>query len=97
MVSDLLLWSVGSRAHRFSSCSTLASLVAVHWPSCPMACGILVPQPGIEPASLALEGRFLTTETLEKSLSSYSCLLLIFAVDSCLFTRVSGFISAESI
>ena len=26
-----------------------------------MGCGILVPQPGIEPASLALQGEFLTT------------------------------------
>ena len=29
--------------------------------SCPIACGILVPGPGIEPTSPALEGRFLTT------------------------------------
>ena len=29
--------------------------------SCPKACGILVPQPGIEPTSPALEGRFPTT------------------------------------
>ena len=29
--------------------------------SCPTACGILVPQAGIEPTSPALEGRFLTT------------------------------------
>ena len=28
---------------------------------CPVACGILVPQTGIEPVSPALEGRFLTT------------------------------------
>ena len=32
-----------------------------------MACGILVPQPGIKPASPALEGRFLTTGPPEKS------------------------------
>ena len=31
------------------------------------ACGILVPQPGIEPAPLALEGEVLTTGLLEKS------------------------------
>ena len=42
----LLLWCGGSRA-----CGL----------SCPMACGILVPQPGIEPVSPALEGGFLTT------------------------------------
>ena len=29
--------------------------------SCSVACGILVPQPGIEPVSLVLQGRFLTT------------------------------------
>ena len=35
--------------------------------SCPEACGILIPQPGIEPASPALEGRFLTTGPPGKS------------------------------
>ena len=36
------------------------------WLSCPaVACGILVPPPGIEPESLALEGRFLTWTTTE--------------------------------
>ena len=33
----------------------------------PEARGILVPQPGMEPVSLALQGRFLTTELLGKS------------------------------
>ena len=47
-----------------SSCSVqapehAASVVAAL--SCSEACGILVPWPGIEPASLALKGRFLTT------------------------------------
>ena len=36
--------------------------------SCHEACEILVPQPGIEPVSPALEGRFFTTEPPEKSL-----------------------------
>ena len=36
--------------------------------SCPEACEILVPQPGIEPLSPALEGRFLTTGPPGKSL-----------------------------
>ena len=40
--------------------------------SCPVACGILVPRPGIEPAFLALEGVFLTTGPPGKS---PSCLL----------------------
>ena len=35
--------------------------------SCPMACGILVPQAGIEPASPALGGRFFTTRLSGKS------------------------------
>ena len=37
------------------------SLAVVHRLSCPVACRILVPQPGIELASPALEDRFLTT------------------------------------
>ena len=41
------LWSMGSREHGLSSC--------------PVARGILVPWPGIEPPSLALEGGVLTT------------------------------------
>ena len=39
----------------------LGSVVAAYGLSCPMACGILVPQWGIKPAYPALEGRFLTT------------------------------------
>ena len=35
--------------------------------SCPVACGILVPRPGIEPMSSALEGGFLTTGPPGKS------------------------------
>ena len=34
------------------------------------ACGILAPQPGIEPAPLALEGEVLTTELPGKSLKN---------------------------
>ena len=37
------------------------SVVVVRGLSCPMACGILVPQPGIEPMPPALEGGFLVT------------------------------------
>ena len=40
-----------------------------------MACGILVPRPGIEPASSALEGGFLTTGPPGKSLQ-YRLLML---------------------
>ena len=48
-----------SRASGLSSCGIGLS--------CPMACGILAPQPGIEPTSPTLEGGFLTTGPLEKS------------------------------
>ena len=41
-------------------CHTGFGLVVVHVLSCPMACGILLPRPGIELKSLALEGEFLT-------------------------------------
>ena len=37
------------------------SVVAVLLRSCPEACGILVPQPGIEPALPVLPDEFLTT------------------------------------
>ena len=39
----------------------LGSVVANRELSCPTACGILVPGPGIEPASPALKGRYLTS------------------------------------
>ena len=44
------------------------SLVVVHGLSCPVACGIPVPRPGIEPTSPALEGGLLTTGPPGKSL-----------------------------
>ena len=50
--ASLQLWHAGSRAHRLSGCRGLCF---------PAACGILVPQPGMEPVSPALEGRVLTT------------------------------------
>ena len=45
-----------------------------------MACGILVPQPGIKPASPALEGRFLTTGPPGKSLEGSNFLPFVSAV-----------------
>ena len=48
-------------------CGVHASLVVAHRLSCPAACGILIPQPGIEPMSPALEGRFLTSGPPRKS------------------------------
>ena len=68
---DLLLWLAG-----FSSCDAQAlehegSVVVACKLSCPVACGILVPGPGIEPVSPALEGRFLTTGPPGKSVDLF--------------------------
>ena len=52
--------------HGLSSCGTQASGVAVSG-LCPRACGILVPGPGVEPASHTLQDRFLTTGSPGKS------------------------------
>ena len=38
----------------------LSSVVVAHRLSCPLTHGILVPQPGMEPASPELQGEFLT-------------------------------------
>ena len=43
------------------------SLVVVHRLNCSVVCEILVPQPGIEPSSPALQGGFLITGLLGKS------------------------------
>ena len=45
----------------------LHSPVVAHGHSCPVACGTLVPQPGIKPECPALQGRFLTTRPPGKS------------------------------
>ena len=42
-------------------------VVAAHGLSCPVACGILVPQPGIQPGSPDLEGGFQTAGPPTKS------------------------------
>ena len=50
------------------------SFVVVCGLSCSVACGILVPQPGITPASHALQGRFVIVGPPGKSLDSFhSC------------------------
>ena len=46
----------------------MGSVVVVCGLSCLVACGILVPRPGIEPVSPVLQGRFLTTGPPGKSL-----------------------------
>ena len=47
--------------HGLSACNA--------WLSCSEACEIPVPQPGLEPTSPALQGRFLTTGLPGKSLT----------------------------
>ena len=50
---------------------TVASFVVVGGFSCPTACGVLVPGPGLEPTSPALEGRFPATGLRRKSPGSW--------------------------
>ena len=47
-------WGVWALKH-------VASVVTAHGLSCSLACGILVPEPGFELMSFALQGGFLTT------------------------------------
>lgn len=51
-------------------------LFVTHRLSCSVACGILFPQPGIEPVSLALECRFLITGSPGKSLAHFYLICL---------------------
>ena len=60
-------FGLGLMPCRIFHCSALTlwlwlsdSVVVAHWLSCSKACGILVPWPGMEPESLALQHRFLT-------------------------------------
>ena len=39
----------------------MGSVLVVYGPSCPVACGILVPQPGVKPVSPTLAGGFFAT------------------------------------
>ena len=49
-----------------------SSLVGARVSSCSVACGILVPWPGLEPQTPALQGGFSTTGSPGKSLYSYA-------------------------
>ena len=67
-LKDLLIGCTGSQLqHAISLLQSTDCLVVAHRLSCPVACGILVPQPGIKPMSPALQGRFLTTGPPGKS------------------------------
>ena len=54
--------------------SSTQTLVAARRLSCSTTCGILVPWPGLELVSPALQSEFLTTRPPEKSLLEYSCI-----------------------
>ena len=56
------------------------SLVAVQGLNCPVTCGILVAQPGIEPVAPALEGGFLTTGPPGKSLLSRFLICILYSM-----------------
>ena len=64
--SGLSCWHTGSSCGLLS-CDVQGSVVAACGLSCHTACGILVPQPGIQPTSSALTGGFLSTEPLGES------------------------------
>ena len=67
----VLVASHGSWAHRLDLwCRHVGTVVAASWLSCSSACGILVPQLGIEPMFPALQGGFLTTGPSGKSLGN---------------------------
>ena len=76
-------WASAVAACRLSSGGTQApalvgSVAAVPRLSCSAACGILAPQPGIEPVSPALQDRFFTTGPREKFLLFYFKISLSF-------------------
>ena len=59
--ASLSWWQPGSRARGLCIWRPTSSGVAAHRLSCPAACGISVPWPGIKLMSPALDGGFLTT------------------------------------
>ena len=73
--------------------------------SCPAACGILAPWPGIEPTSPALEGGFLTTAPPRKSWhllifllwTDYSCQKSVLVVFSLICSHSSNIMTNNSL
>ena len=74
LLSSCSVWAYCCRA---LALQCAGSVVMAHGLSCPAACGILVPRPGIEHVSLALAGRFLATGPPGKSL------VLVFKLHIC--------------
>ena len=70
MLDLSLHWNFSPLVLMWSS-ERVGSVVAMHRPSCPVACGVSVPQPEIKLMSPALEGEFLTTGPLGKTSSTY--------------------------
>ena len=64
IMQDLLLWFLDSLVVAHGLSSLAQGFI------CSTACGILVPQPGLEPVSPTLQHRFLSTEPARKSLQS---------------------------
>ena len=60
-VQDLLCITQDLRSTQTPQLWPVGSVVVVHGLSCPVACGIFILQPGMEPMSPALRGGFLTT------------------------------------
>ena len=69
--SGLSCWHTGSSCGLLSCCDVQGSVVAACGLSCHTACGILVPQPGIQPTSSALTGGFLTTRPSQETKVGY--------------------------
>ena len=77
LILDLFIFQIFKNIYLATSglsCSTwdlllrhAGSVVMLYGLSCPVACEILVPQPGVELTFPALQGRFLTTGPREKS------------------------------
>ena len=65
------------------------SFTAAQGLGCLVECGILVPRPGIEPMSFALEGRFLTSGPSEKPLFSPAFLCYYYFVFGWAWTFVA--------
>ena len=84
IMQDLLFWRKGSLVVMCRFKSTQTSAVRVHRLRCPMACGILVPWPGIIPTSPALQDGFLTTREV-------SLLILMAGNPTCFDVYWKGF------
>ena len=70
VLASLELWCAGL-LYLVVAPDRVGSVVVARGLSCPTACGIFVPQLGIEPASPALEDGFFTTGPPGKSPSSF--------------------------